>query len=60
MNTLRRLLDSVLGRRSESSSDRRTGHDRRSGDERRSGFSEPPLGERRGDTDRRTGQDRRN
>jgi hypothetical protein len=60
MNTLRRLLDAVLGRSSESSSDRRTGQDRRTGDERRSGFSEPPLGERRGDTDRRTGQDRRN
>ena len=60
MNTLRRWLDSLLGRSGEQeSTDRRTGADRRSGGERRSEFSEPPLEERRGPTDRRTGQDRR-
>ena len=60
MNTLRRWLDSLLGRGAGSESDRRTGSERRAGLERRSGFSEPPLGERRGDSDRRTGEDRRN
>ena len=59
MSTLRRWLDSLLGRHSEAVSDRRGGSDRRSGTERRSGFGEPPLGERRGATDRRTGHDRR-
>ena len=58
MSTLRRWLDSLLGRGSEAP-DRRGGSDRRSGTERRSGFGEPPLGERRGETDRRTGHDRR-
>ena len=59
MSTLRRWLDTLLGRNSAAEPDRRGGSDRRSGAERRTSFGEPPLGERRGPADRRTGHDRR-